>query len=105
MLIKQSRFKSFKPFNRFAPFKTFQANIRSKSSSCSNRSPPSGKIKNWRHNAILRKFSEGATEDNLLDAYPRLSRQDIQAAIGYAADTLAHEEILIVTPRKTRIHR
>jgi uncharacterized protein (DUF433 family) len=44
---------------------------------------------------ILRKLSEGATEDDLLDAYPRLSRQDIQAAIGYAADTLAHEETLI----------
>ena len=29
---------------------------------------------------ILRKLSEGATEDELLDAYPRLSRQDIQAA-------------------------
>ena len=54
---------------------------------------------------ILRKLSEGATEDDLLDAYPRLSRQDIQAAIRYAADTLAHEETLIVTPRKTRIHR
>ena len=54
---------------------------------------------------ILRKLSEGATEDDLLDAYPRLSRQDIQAAIGYAADTLAHEETLIVTPRKTRTHR
>jgi uncharacterized protein (DUF433 family) len=54
---------------------------------------------------ILRKLSEGATEDDLLDAYPRLSRQDIQAAIGYAADTLAHEETLIVTPPKTRTHR
>ncbi|HEY3304517.1 MAG TPA: DUF433 domain-containing protein [Candidatus Binatia bacterium] len=38
---------------------------------------------------ILRKLSEGATENDLLDAYPRLSREDIQAAIGYAADTLA----------------
>ena len=54
---------------------------------------------------ILRKLSEGATEDDLLDAYPRLSRQDIQAAIGYAADTLAHEETLIVTPRKTQTNR
>jgi uncharacterized protein (DUF433 family) len=50
---------------------------------------------------ILRKLSEGETEDDLLDAYPRLSRQDIQATIGYAADTLAHEETLLVTPRKT----
>jgi len=55
---------------------------------------------------MLRKLSEGATEDDLLDAYPRLSRQDIQAAIGYAADTLAHEETVLVTPRqKTRTHR
>jgi uncharacterized protein (DUF433 family) len=51
---------------------------------------------------ILRKLSEGATEDDLLDAYPRLSRQDIQAAIGYAADTLAHEETLIVAERAAK---
>ncbi len=42
---------------------------------------------------ILRKLSEGATQDDLLDAYPRLTADDIQAAIRYAADTLAHEEI------------
>jgi uncharacterized protein (DUF433 family) len=54
---------------------------------------------------ILRKLSEGATEQDLLDAYPRLSRQDIQAAIGYAADTLAHEETLIVAPLKKRANR
>ena len=35
---------------------------------------------------ILRKLSEGTTENNLLEAYPRLTRADIQAAIGYAAD-------------------
>ncbi len=43
---------------------------------------------------ILRKLSEGATEDELMDAYPRLSRDDIRAAIAYAADTLANEETL-----------
>ena len=37
---------------------------------------------------ILRKLAEGATEGDLLDAYPRLTHEDIQAAIGYAADTL-----------------
>ena len=42
---------------------------------------------------ILRKLSEGATQNDLLDAYPRLTADDIQAAIRYAADTLAHEEI------------
>jgi len=38
---------------------------------------------------ILRKLAEGATEKELLDAYPRLTREDIRAAIAYAADTVA----------------
>jgi uncharacterized protein (DUF433 family) len=45
---------------------------------------------------ILRKLSEGASEADLLDAYPRLIREDIQAAIRYAADTIAHEEIVFI---------
>ena len=50
---------------------------------------------------LLRKLSEGATEAHLLEAYPRLTRADIQAAIAYAADTLAHEEtVLLDRPRK-----
>jgi len=35
---------------------------------------------------ILRKLAEGATEEDLLDAYPRLKRDDIKAAIDYAGD-------------------
>ena len=50
---------------------------------------------------ILRKLGEGASEADLLDAYPRLKRADIQAALSYAADTLAHEEV-IVEPRRRR---
>ena len=49
---------------------------------------------------ILRKLSEGATETDLLDAYPRLKIEDIQAAIRYAADTVAHEETVILTKTK-----
>ena len=49
---------------------------------------------------ILRKISEGASEADLLDAYPKLKRKDIQAAIGYAADTVAHAETIILTPPK-----
>ncbi len=41
---------------------------------------------------ILRKLGEGATEAELLDAYPRLTSDDIRAAMTYAADALAHEE-------------
>ena len=43
---------------------------------------------------ILRKLGEGATEKDLLDAYPHLTQDDVRAAIMYAADTLAHEEII-----------
>lgn len=43
---------------------------------------------------ILRKLADGATDDDLIDAYPRLTRADVRAAIRYAADTIAHEEII-----------
>jgi uncharacterized protein (DUF433 family) len=49
---------------------------------------------------ILRKISNGATEADLIDAYPKLTPDDIHAAVRYAADTLAHEEIVIVPSRK-----
>lgn len=54
---------------------------------------------------ILRKLSEGASEIDLLDAFPRLTREDIHAAIGYAADTLAHEETLLMQPPRKRATR
>ena len=46
---------------------------------------------------ILRKLSEGLSEADLLDAYPRLRKEDIQAALAYAADSLAHEVIWVHT--------
>jgi len=46
---------------------------------------------------LLRKLSEGATAADLLEAYPKLTHEDIQSAIRYAADTLAHEEIVILS--------
>jgi uncharacterized protein (DUF433 family) len=49
---------------------------------------------------VLRKLSEGAVEADLLNAYPRLTREDIQAAIRYAADTLSHEETVILNKSK-----
>jgi uncharacterized protein (DUF433 family) len=51
---------------------------------------------------VLRKLSEGASERELLDAYPRLTREDIKAAIRYAADTVAHEETIVASPRKAK---
>lgn len=35
---------------------------------------------------LLRKLGEGATTTDLLDAYPRLTTLDVQAALSYAAD-------------------
>ena len=43
---------------------------------------------------ILRKLSEGASEVDLLDGYPQLTREDIHAAMRFAADTIAHEEVV-----------
>ena len=48
---------------------------------------------------LLRKLSEGASEAELLDAFPRLTPEDIKAAIRYAADVLGHEEILDEPPK------
>ena len=47
---------------------------------------------------ILRKLGEGASHADLLDAYPSLSSEDIREAIRYAADVVAHEEILLTEP-------
>lgn len=46
---------------------------------------------------ILRKLAEGATETDLVDAYPQLTSEAIHAAMAYAADTLAHEEVVFAT--------
>lgn len=43
---------------------------------------------------ILRRISEGATEEDLLASYPHLTRNDVRAAVAFAADTIAYEEIV-----------
>ena len=47
---------------------------------------------------VLRKLGEGATTGDLLDAYPRLTKRDIQACLVYAADTIALEETEVTEP-------
>jgi uncharacterized protein (DUF433 family) len=42
---------------------------------------------------VLRKLAEGASTDELLDAYPRLVKEDIQACLAYAANAIAHEDV------------
>ncbi len=43
---------------------------------------------------LLRRLSEGATEDDLLAAYPHLEREDIRAALAFAASEIAVTEYL-----------
>ena len=43
---------------------------------------------------IVRKLGEGASIEDLLDGYPNIKREDIQAALIYAAETLSNEIIV-----------
>lgn len=43
---------------------------------------------------VLRKLAEGSTITDLLEAYPRLTAEDIRAALDYAADSVAHETVV-----------
>ena len=43
---------------------------------------------------LLRKLSAGASDAELLEAYPHLTAADIRAAIKYAADVVAPEEVV-----------
>lgn len=45
---------------------------------------------------LLRKMAEGASEGDLVDAYPRLTVVDIRAALAFAAESLAHEAIHVM---------
>jgi uncharacterized protein (DUF433 family) len=52
-------------------------------------------IKNTRIPAdlILEKLSEGETIDDLLEAYPRITKEDIFAVLAFAADTIKNEVV------------
>jgi len=42
---------------------------------------------------LLRKLAKGATNADLLDAYPRLTEDDIRACLAYAAEAISHEDV------------
>ena len=43
---------------------------------------------------LVRKLGEGAALEDLLDAYPNLEKEDIQAALLYAADHMGNERVI-----------
>jgi uncharacterized protein (DUF433 family) len=42
---------------------------------------------------VVRMLAQGVSEDAILAEYPRLRQPDIRAALAYAADRLANEEV------------
>jgi uncharacterized protein (DUF433 family) len=43
---------------------------------------------------ILKKLSEGMTTDDVIVAYPHLTREAVLACLAYTADVLSSEEII-----------
>jgi uncharacterized protein (DUF433 family) len=43
---------------------------------------------------IIRMLAQGIPEAEISREYPRIQTEDIRAALAYAAQTLAHEDIL-----------
>lgn len=46
---------------------------------------------------ILRKLGAGMSEDAILKDHPRLSREDIHAALAFAADYMHHDTVIFET--------
>jgi len=42
---------------------------------------------------VVRMLAQGISEDEILREYPRLTTEDIRAALDYAARVLAHEDV------------
>jgi uncharacterized protein (DUF433 family) len=45
---------------------------------------------------ILKKLSEGTSFEELMQAYPHLTKDDILATLSYSADVISREEIIAV---------
>ena len=44
---------------------------------------------------ILRKLSEGLSIEQAIKAYPQLLKEDVYAALTFASDLIANEEVII----------
>ena len=45
---------------------------------------------------ILKKLSEGMSENEILEGYRALSHDDIMAALSYSADVISKEELVAI---------
>ncbi|MCY7410739.1 MAG: DUF433 domain-containing protein [Chitinophagales bacterium] len=46
---------------------------------------------------ILKKLSEGATTKDVIEMYPHLTVDDVNAALFYASEVISREEVISVT--------
>ncbi|MEJ5312195.1 MAG: DUF433 domain-containing protein [Anaerolineae bacterium] len=44
---------------------------------------------------ILRELAAGMTINDIIDAHPHLTPEDVYAAIAYAADVVANEDVIV----------
>ena len=51
---------------------------------------------------IVRMLAQGVPEGEILKEYPRLQPEDIRAALTYAAETVAHEDVFPLRPGTLR---
>lgn len=49
---------------------------------------------------ILRKLAAGLTPAQILEDHPHLSEDDVRAAVAYAADLVAGEEVIYAEPAR-----
>jgi uncharacterized protein (DUF433 family) len=47
---------------------------------------------------ILEEMASGLTIEELLDSYPNLTREGVQAALKFAAESVKHEVIYPISP-------
>ena len=43
---------------------------------------------------ILKRLSEGASMDEILEGYPNIAKDDILACLSYSADVIGEEELI-----------
>lgn len=50
---------------------------------------------------IMRLIAQGIPEQEILDDYPHLNKEDLQAVLVYASELLANEEVYPLIPEET----
>ena len=50
---------------------------------------------------VLKRLSEGATSESLLESYPHLVHEDILGVLDYAYRAVSHETLIVTQPTST----